>query len=292
MRSIIFMLVFCGMPLSARAFVHPNHLVRRSTNVVGITNRAIRFDNAHLYAATTTKQQPSNEEEFTLGHFKLYDSRNDCWRPTVEDVERISWGKPAKKKRTGSRGVPHRLNSDERKLFDQARRKGFLELVGSGWRSQRRDAPLANTYRSLCDARGQVSIVLYKKSSGLDDEISVDLSPLRLPESFDKIASACGDLSPLGEDGPFIKSERSWATDDHDSVDDDEAIDDDPWGERPIYQLSPYCLSWELPRSDAKQLGKQLAAMFKTVEKKATKSRKPIHVKPGKNRRSGGYGIG
>jgi len=25
-------------------------------------------------------------------------SRKDCWRPTVDDVDRISWGKPAKKK--------------------------------------------------------------------------------------------------------------------------------------------------------------------------------------------------
>eukprot|EP00965_Chrysotila_dentata_P229598 6197278-Pleurochrysis_carterae.AAC.1 len=36
-----------------------------------------------------------------------------CWRPTLDDVERISWGKPAKRKGTGSRGVPHRLNDGE-----------------------------------------------------------------------------------------------------------------------------------------------------------------------------------
>ena len=77
---------------------------------------------------------------------------SECWRPTLDDVDRISWGKPAKKKGTGSRGVPHRLNSDERVLYDLARRKGFLEISGSGWRKQRSDAPLANTYRSWCDA--------------------------------------------------------------------------------------------------------------------------------------------
>ena len=72
----------------------------------------------------------------------------DCWRPTVDDVDRISWGKPAKKKTTGSRGVPHRLNEEERKLYDFARQKGFLEIPGSGWRKERRGAPLLNTYRN------------------------------------------------------------------------------------------------------------------------------------------------
>jgi hypothetical protein len=75
------------------------------------------------------------------------------WRPTVDDVVRISWGKPAKRKGTGSRGVPHRLNEDERRAFDTAVRKGFLESAGSGWRKERRDSPLLNTYRSFCDAK-------------------------------------------------------------------------------------------------------------------------------------------
>ena len=34
------------------------------------------------------------------------------WRPTIDDVDRISWGRPAKRKGTGSRGVPHRLNDE------------------------------------------------------------------------------------------------------------------------------------------------------------------------------------
>ena len=63
----------------------------------------------------------------------------DCWRPTMDDVDRISWGRNAKKKGTGSRGVPHRLNDDERSLYDIARRKGFVEIGGSGWRRQRSD---------------------------------------------------------------------------------------------------------------------------------------------------------
>ena len=82
-------------------------------------------------------------------------ARQDCWRPDVRDVERISWGQPAKKRGTGSRGIPHRLNDDERQSFDRARRDGYLQVIGSAYRSQRRDAPLLNTYRSLMDARGR-----------------------------------------------------------------------------------------------------------------------------------------
>ena len=41
-----------------------------------------------------------------------------------------------------------------------------------------------------------------------------------------------------------------------------------------------------------KEVGKLLAAVFGTVEEKAAASMKPKGVKPGKGRRSGGYGIG
>ncbi|KAJ1479503.1 hypothetical protein T484DRAFT_2866810 [Baffinella frigidus] len=64
----------------------------------------------------------------------------ECWRPTMDDVDRISRGKPARKKGTGSRGVPHRLNDAERMVYDMAHRKGFLEVGGSCWRTRRRGA--------------------------------------------------------------------------------------------------------------------------------------------------------
>lgn len=114
------------------------------------------------------------------------------WRPSVDDVERISWGKPAKKKGVGSRGVPHRLNNDERLKFDLALQRGFVEIDGSGWRSQRRDSPLSNTYRSYCDAKAQPVIALHKDSEGIDN-ILVDLSPLRTPEDFASIAQTCAE---------------------------------------------------------------------------------------------------
>ena len=34
--------------------------------------------------------------------------------------------------------IPHRLNAEERNIYDRARQKGFVEITGSGWRKQRR----------------------------------------------------------------------------------------------------------------------------------------------------------
>ena len=127
----------------------------------------------------------------------------EVWRPTTDDVDRISWGRPAKKKGTGSRGVPHRLNSDERVLYDLARRKGFLEMAGSGWRKQRSDAPLANTYRSWCDAAAHACLVLHKGNPF--DEIVLDLSPLRSPARFTDAATFCLSL-PGAADGVIVEA--------------------------------------------------------------------------------------
>ena len=97
--------------------------------------------------------------------------------------------------------------------------------------------------------------------------------------------------------------------DEYDDDDDDEEEDEmqerdvtsgeavAPRMTRPIYQLASYCVQWELPRSDAKALAKKLATVFGTCESKAGTdtaigSQKPKGVKPGKSRRSGGYGIG
>lgn len=225
------------------------------------------------------------------------EARSDCWRPTVSDVERISFGKPAKKKGTGSRGVPHRLNADERQSFDRARTRGYLEVTGSGWRSQRREAPLLNTYRSICDARSQVCIVLHKQNTGMDDLV-VDFSPLRLPETFSTVAQQCLEQSSIGG-GSIISQPQESKSETEESAGETEihastaAPDDDPWETRPIYHLPPFCVAWErLSRSDAKALGKQLAQHFGTAEGKRAASKKPVGVKHGKSRRHGGYGIG
>lgn len=45
------------------------------------------------------------------------------WRPSIDDVDSISWGGPAKVRGTGSRKIPHRLNAEERGLYDLAKKK-------------------------------------------------------------------------------------------------------------------------------------------------------------------------
>ena len=117
-------------------------------------------------------------------------------RPTLDDVERISYGQAAKKRGTGSRNVPHRLNEMERKEWEVAKKRRYLQLRGTGWRRERGDSPLQNIYRQLCDALNVPCIVvargvLAKKdiSSGSDsgsdrdgdivDIVTIDFSTLR-----------------------------------------------------------------------------------------------------------------
>lgn len=216
-------------------------------------------------------------------------------------MENISWGLPAKKKGTGSRGIPHRLNQEERLVFDQARRQGFLQVTGSAWRSQRRDAPLLNSYRSLMDARGRPMIVLHKmsphSSSSVNDSVDrlvVDLSPLRLPLDFVRIEREL-DERVMAE---FNISSQQLDADGFDvqEINTESTADDEThyncWETRPIYQLPPHSLTWEVSRQQGKRMGKYLGTLFDNVEEKATNSKKPQGVKPGKGRRHGGYGIG
>ncbi|KAL3794713.1 hypothetical protein ACHAWO_012360 [Cyclotella atomus] len=226
-------------------------------------------------------------------------ARQDCWRPDIRDVEKISWGMPAKKKGTGSRGTPHRLNEEERRAFDQARRQGFLQVKGSSWRSQRRDAPLLNSYRSLMDARGRPAIVLHKlnPTSGItdgEDMLVVDLSTLRYPDEFGDIAQKVKER---------VYSELQIRADENvekiSAEEEDETLDElrdnfdrTMYETRPIYQLPSYSICFKATRQEGKEIGKLLAFVFDTVEEKATKLEKPKGVKPGKSRRHGGYGIG
>lgn len=223
-------------------------------------------------------------------------SAKQVWRPDKQDVERISWGKPARKKGTGSRGIPHRLNQEERQLWDRARQKGFLEVAGSGWRSQRRDAPLCNSYRSWCDACAQASIVVHKSNTGVEDAVVVDISPLRLEEAseFQSVAKTCLEQQP----GGFIQSQVGSDAYCDEQMEEDEEEENasllDAWETRPIYQLPRYCIVWgHLQRAEAKDLGKRLVKTCQiNLQPREQNSKKPFGVKHGKGRRHGGYGIG
>ena len=85
-------------------------------------------------------------------------ARKSTVRPSLDDIDRISRGHAAKKRGTGSRAVPHRLNEKERIEFDLAKKRNFVSLRGTGWRAERGDSPLANIYRNYCDAVNQPCI--------------------------------------------------------------------------------------------------------------------------------------
>ena len=212
-------------------------------------------------------------------------------RPSRDDVDRISWGKPSKKKGVGSRGMPHRLNAEEREAYDRAKRAGFVEVGGSAWRAERRDAPLLNTWRNWCDATGMPSIALQKSSTGTADVVLVDLSPLRRPLDFDAVRD---ELHGSDELARLVAPTQIGDGDDADPP----VEEGDEWTARPIHQLPRYELAWASPtRGGAKAFAKDVAAAFGFKAPKASKApgggpkRGAPQVKAGKGRRHGGYGI-
>lgn len=114
-------------------------------------------------------------------------------RPTLDDVERISKGQAAKRRGTGSRAVPHRLNESERQQWDLAKKKKFLVLRGTGWRKERGDSPLANIYRQLCDSQNIPCISVCQGlgvGEVIEDTVVIDFSPLRTTD-FKSLLELC-----------------------------------------------------------------------------------------------------
>jgi hypothetical protein len=101
------------------------------------------------------------------------------FRANLDDVENLSYGRGAKKQRgAGSRFTCHRLNQDERRIFDQAKRDGFLTVRGTGYRKNRKGSPVGNTFRQRCDALAQICVVVEKRSDS--DKVVIDFSTLRV----------------------------------------------------------------------------------------------------------------
>ena len=113
-------------------------------------------------------------------------------RPLLDDIERLSRGEAAKRRGTGSRQVPHRLNSMERKEWELAKVRRFLMLRGTGYRRERGDSPLANIYRNYCDATS-VPCISIIRNLGIDsvDQVVVDFSPLRTLDGIGTLVQYC-----------------------------------------------------------------------------------------------------
>ncbi|KAL6756072.1 hypothetical protein V8C86DRAFT_3136977 [Haematococcus lacustris] len=107
-------------------------------------------------------------------------TRAQPWRPDMNDVDSLSRGGRARVRGTGSRDVPHRLNAEERVLYNAAKKKGFLAVRGSGYRKERKGHPLPNVWRQWCDANRRATVVVEQDTQGGPlDCCCVDLASLR-----------------------------------------------------------------------------------------------------------------
>jgi hypothetical protein len=150
-----------------------------------------------------------------IGTLKLTNTRlMSSARPSLDDVERISKGMAASKRGTGSRAVPHRLNSLERSQWDVAKKRRYLVLRGTGYRKERGDSPLANIYRQFCDAMAIPTISICQGlgvGEVIEDTVLIDFSTLRtknitdlvnvckeetLNPTYKSIKAVKGDLDP------------------------------------------------------------------------------------------------
>ena len=148
--------------------LHASH--RASSSVIGHRSFHLQLHRPHFLLFNLYRPH--------IGRPNLNQMKEKVFRPTLDDVERISFGKGARKRGTGSRYIPHRLNQDERLLYNQAKENNYLVVKGTAYRRERKGSPLCNTFRQRCDALGQVCVVVEKHCGG--DRVKVDFSTLRV----------------------------------------------------------------------------------------------------------------
>ena len=203
---------------------------------------------AFAFRSTSTSTSTSSLQTTAKGDFE-----SKVWRPTKDDVERISYGKKARVRGTGSRKVPHRLNGEERSAFARAKTKGFVECFGRGYRRERAGSPLVNSWRNWSDASGRPAIAVYKASrraKGEDnDEVEVDFSTLR--EGGGELRKRMVEAEEIMPGGVVERGEM-FMLEDWSSIRKD-----------PTHQLPRCTVSWTCKdRSEAKALAKLLVKKF------------------------------
>ena len=197
-------------------------------------------------------------------------------RPDIADVERISRGDAAKRRGTGSRAVPHRLNEAERLAWELAKRRYFVTLAGSGYRRERKGSPLGNSWRQFCDANAFPAVSVQQGEASTS--VVVDLSPLR-EQAADALLAArdtCLRLAAslgVGWDdiAPPTGAQRILALAGQLPVDPapatsttaftlPEDLGEDVWRLSPIWELQPITVSFSTEdRAAAKALAEALA---------------------------------
>eukprot|EP00306_Pavlova_sp_CCMP459_P009023 CAMPEP_0185183982 /NCGR_PEP_ID=MMETSP1140-20130426/2301_1 /TAXON_ID=298111 /ORGANISM="Pavlova sp., Strain CCMP459" /LENGTH=320 /DNA_ID=CAMNT_0027750021 /DNA_START=8 /DNA_END=970 /DNA_ORIENTATION=+ len=186
----------------------------------------------------------------------------DKVRPSLDDVERISRGQRAKQRGVGSRATPHRLNADERAEWERAKRRGWLQLQGRGYRKERKGSPLLNIFRQLSDAHGRVAIWVELGAAGTPgahpdgmpvDWVAMDVTPLRnLEAASTAIDAAAGVATPFLWEGaePVV-------------VDPDHVPTEEELLTRPIWNVPFHEVRFEAAdRTAAKALAKTLVEVL------------------------------
>lgn len=139
--------------------------------------------------------------------------KSKVFRPHIDDVERLSYGKGATKQRgTGSRFHCHRLNQEERRLYELAKKSSSLTLKGNGYRKERKGSPLQNIWRQRCDSLATLAVFIEKRSS--EDTVVIDFSTLRVWDDAPFVTMIVNnvlkekypDLHELAVDGAAVSS--------------------------------------------------------------------------------------
>lgn len=181
------------------------------------------------------------------------------WRPSKDDVDRISHGQAAKVRGTGSRAVPHRLTIEEHAEFKRAKARGFLEMGGGVSRSRsqrttrfvygRTGSALWNIYRNWCDALAVPLICIHKGHSGVPDKFRIDVSPVRPDDPLGALRATVDAAASLGVslqiDAGDIDGEQIDLTAAQETL--------------PIHKVPELTISTHLPRSVGKTIAKELS---------------------------------
>jgi len=173
--------------------------------------------------------------------------RSKAFRPNLDDVENLSYGKGAKKNRgTGSRHICHRLNTQERKLYELAKRSGFLTVRGTGYRKERKGSPVCNTYRQRCDALDEICIIIEKRME--HDTVVIDFSTLRVMDDTEYASTVVEHI--LKANYPQLIYE--------DSTIRSTLIDWDAVRTKPIWDINERLIKVECDRDEAKALAAEV----------------------------------
>lgn len=195
-------------------------------------------------------------------------------RPSLDDVERLSKGQAAtrKGKGKGSRKVCHRLNEMERKEFDLAKQRGYLQLRGTGYRKERKGSPLANIHRQLADAKIKPCIQI-QRGSGVNayDIIAIDVSTLRSKAYFKALVSFLLEIYIKNKENLENEKENEKITENIEEYKATlinkwevlhEYTEEEKWDTNPIWDLP--LLTFEYKCTDRK-IGKEIAAEIANI---------------------------